>query len=640
MRSATYTNGLLIKRTLFSLAIALLASCGGGGGGGSDGAPGGGGGGGAGAGPNTNSGTNGGTGGTGGSVATTPAPDWVTRSVGLSSKLSAAAWSGSRYVAISDTGEAIISLDGINWNTKSRKTGAGPNDVVWGNNLFVSADTNGYVSTSPDGIVWTPRNICNCFDAFSAVSWSGSLFTVVGAGGRIYVSSNGIDWTQQTSGATILDVFSGIAVSPTARVAVGHDSAYAPVVRYSLDGTTWNSPTFDVTPFQGFTTALWDGSRFVVAGNGGAYTSADGAAWTQASSGPLYTDRIVWDGSKYFTTSLSGATASTDLLTWTNAFRYVNHTALDMFYSGGQYLLVGHNNWTMDAGWLATSPDGTNWTVRIGSDPKNDVIWDGSKFMALDSNGRLFNSTDGLDWNSTTGITLDYGSEVFSGLAYSPTLNRYVAASSDKIVSSDDGVTWTSRQFATLLVAQSVIWTGNKFVLVGWNGNYWDSADGITWNPKGIRGTITFMPHINDVAWSSSLGLYVVVTANPSNSILTSSDEITWNELGAAAPSGLYGIVWTGSKFVAVGTNGTIVTSADGANWTNRSITSGPTFYDVQVISGQLVAVGTSGRVFVSADDGINWVEQTSDTTNTLYAVSASPARSVAVGSVGTVITR
>lgn len=571
----------------------------------------------------------------------TPTTDWITRSEGFSSKITAAAWNGTKYLAISSTGKAISSNDGISWNTSSPASGAGVHDVVWGNGLFVSTSSFAQIKTSPDGVTWTSRSTCTmCLDNLFAVAWSGSLFTAAGEGGRIYTSSDGISWTQQVSGATANDTFWDVAASATAQVAVGSNFGSNPLVRYSSDGITWNTPTFDIAPTTIFNTAIWNGSQFVITSGNGIYSSTNGASWTRVGAG-IYANGLTWDGSKYLATSINGAMTSTDLVTWTSTLNYINHSPTEAIYvSGlGQYLLVGYNSWTSKSGWVATSTDASNWTIRVGSDPKNEVIWDGLKFMALDSSGRLFTSADGLDWSSSSGIPMDFSSELFKGLAYSPTLKRYAAASGNKIVSSEDGVTWTTRMTDTFMTAQSVIWTGSKFIMAGWNGRYLDSTDGITWNYKNVSGTITTTPHLSDVAWSGSLGRFVVTTASSGN-IFTSTDEITWTELPAAAPSGLYGIVWTGSNFIAVGSVGTIVTSTDGSTWNNRSIASGPTFYDVKVVSGKVVAVGSSGRVFVSLDDGVNWTEQTTNTTNSLMAVAGSPTRAVAVGDVGTVISQ
>lgn len=578
-----------------------------------------------------------GGGSTGGS---TPTTDWVTRSLGFSSKITAATWNGTKYLAISDAGKSITSTDGINWNTSSPASGAATHDVVWGNNMFVSTSNFAQIKTSPDGITWTSRSSCTCLDDLYAVAWSGSLFTAAGEGGRIYTSSNGISWTLQNSNATTNDTFWDVAASATSQVAVGSNYGSNPLIRYSTDGITWSIPTFDIAPTSTFNTAIWTGSQFVITGGNGIYTSTNGASWTRIGAG-IYTDGMAWDGSKYLSTYTGGARTSTNLTSWSSTLTYINHSPTEVIYVSGlnQYLLVGYNDWTLNSGWVATSTDATNWTIRVGSDPKNKVIWDGSKFIALDSSGRLFTSADGLDWSSTSGITMDYSSEVYKGLAYSPSLNRYVAASGNKIVSSEDGVSWTTRQTDTFMTAQSVIWTGSKFIMAGWNGRYLDSTNGITWNYKNVSGTITTTPHLSDVAWSSSLGRFVVITASLGN-IFTSTDEITWTELASAAPTGLYGTVWTGSSFVAVGTNGSIVTSADGINWNNRSITSGPTFYDVNITAGKLIAVGTSGKVYVSVDDGINWTAQTTDTTNTLLSVAASPTREVVVGNVGTVIAK
>lgn len=65
---------------------------------------------------------------------------------------------------------------------------------------------------------------------------------------------------------------------------------------------------------------------------------------------------------------------------------------------------------------------------------------------------------------------------------------------------------------------------------------------------------------------------------------------------------GLYAVVWSGGRFVAVGENGRIVHSADGDRWGERAV-DGATFdwlSDVAWNGERFVAVGHNGTIVVS----------------------------------------
>ena len=97
------------------------------------------------------------------------------------------------------------------------------------------------------------------------------------------------------------------------------------------------------------------------------------------------------------------------------------------------------------------------------------------------------------------------------------------------IVTSPDGVTWTQRDAPGSRSLEDVVWSGDRFVAVGYSG------------------------------------------------ILTSSDGVKWSQQRIPVDGSLEGVTWGGDQFVAVGTigglalnSGLILTSPDGIAWKQR----------------------------------------------------------------------
>lgn len=107
----------------------------------------------------------------------------------------------------------------------------------------------------------------------------------------------------------------------------------------------------------------------------------------------------------------------------------------------------------------------------------------------------------------------------------------------------------------------------------------------------------------------------------------------TWTKLTDGTPStGMNAVIWSGSKFVAVGHAGTISTSSDGVSWSTQSLANVNNLYGVTWGGGQFIAVGVQGTILRSFD-GQSWTEPSSGTTEDLVNVIWNGSKYVAVGS-------
>jgi hypothetical protein len=270
--------------------------------------------------------------------------------------------------------------------------------------------------------------------------------------------------------------------------------------------------------------------------------------------------------------------------------------------------------------------------------------------------------------------------KLWRDVAWSPELKLFVAVGSSSIMTSSDGVTWTSRTSPPGTWA-SVAWSPEmgKFVAVGTgsSNNMTYSSDGInwatapvgastlnaiTWSPEkhqfvavGIAGThsviinpdLSFTPSPvliqgqDGVVWSKNDNAYVAVAGGASlGRTYISTDGLNWTLNNTPPVNG----PWTDiayaedqDLYVIVGTNG-VMTSNDGVTWTSHTspltnlinITYSPE-------NGEFVAVGDGGGIETSPD-GVTWTAVSLSTTNNWRGITWSPelSRYVGVANAGT----
>jgi hypothetical protein len=192
------------------------------------------------------------------------------------------------------------------------------------------------------------------------------------------------------------------------------------------------------------------------------------------------------------------------------------------------------------------------------------------------------------------------------------------------VLTSPDGVTWTSQSAAVALTWNAVTWGNGLFVAVGGVSTaatnlVMTSSDGSTWTSRTSPASITISWRA--VTWGnpSGSGLFVAVGSGSSqnnNLIMTSPDGTTWTLLTSPSHSTWYSVAWGGSSsqlFVAVGAVGAFMTSSDGINW--NSATQGTNTWRSVVWGGPsgnqlFVAVcnsGTSGQRVMTSSNGSTW---------------------------------
>lgn len=263
------------------------------------------------------------------------------------------------------------------------------------------------------------------------------------------------------------------------------------------------------------------------------------------------------------------------------------------------------------------------------------ITWTGTQFVTAGVSGTIMTSPDGIIWTvRNSGTTADLNAVAWTGA------QLLAFGASGTILTSSDGVTWTLRTSGVAFALNAATWTGTQIVVVGNSASTLTSPDGITWTTV----TPAFASYDSglSVAWD---GTYFIVGTNYISNyvnypeVYASTDLLHWTYISALSGPYSYGLLWTGTQFVAVQSGGNIRTSPDGFTWAGR--TSGTTAALRAVAwSSSLslsIIVGDAGTVLTSPDS-VGWTSRTSGTSNPLRGVAFSAAHIVAVGDAGTIL--
>jgi hypothetical protein len=327
-------------------------------------------------------------------------------------------------------------------------------------------------------------------------------------------------------------------------------------VSRSLSGRSW-LPYKDPSPDPGGgsfnswggSSIIWDPDNglFIVsqanAANGDIYTSPDGKTWTgrftglndftiagwRPQSGP---SRPLARGNGHTLASssvspgsISEVAISTDDVHWTwhNMGVFLNVYGITWDVTNSQWVAVGADTVVPGPGShnVATSPDGITWTQR-GSFPS----------AAVGSAPYLSS-------------VAEHGGHLSAG-SYDPTNPAWV--------STDGGHTWASVTMPSTVNLANIFrirYLNGRFVAVGSQvpsgtvGLVMTSSDGFTWIDQA--GTSILVDSLRDIAWASSLGLWIAVGRNFDHGtgfplayrrVFISPDLHTWTPIALIAPGG------------------------------------------------------------------------------------------------------
>ncbi|MEO8234982.1 MAG: T9SS type A sorting domain-containing protein, partial [Flavobacterium sp.] len=173
---------------------------------------------------------------------------------------------------------------------------------------------------------------------------------------------------------------------------------------------------------------------------------------------------------------------------------------------------------------------------------------------------------------SRTSAANNYWTSVTYGNGKFVAVSNTGSGTGDRIMTSLDGITWTSSSGLPDGAWESIVYGNNKFVAIS-SGSVISSTDGIAW--------ITDPTNLPVKSWKSITygnGLFVAVCFDTTSNycVVTSPDGITWTPQFSAA-NNWSSVTYGNSLFVAISRGGgsttnVVVTSPDGINWTGRTV--------------------------------------------------------------------
>jgi hypothetical protein len=299
----------------------------------------------------------------------------------------------------------------------------------------------------------------------------------------------------------------------------------------------------------------------------------------------------------------------------------------------------------------------STWTARTtpADNQWRSVCWapELSLFCAVSQSGtsnRVMTSPDGITWTLRTSAA-DYS---WTSVCWAPELSIFCAVAysgtGNRVMTSPDGITWTLRTSAADNNWFSVCWSPDLLLFCAVAGT--GSSNRVMTSPDGINWTIRTSPEDNgwrSVCWAAELGIFcAVASSGSSNRVMTSPDGITWTARTSAINNAWYSVCWSPelSLFCAVAyTNvGNIVmTSPDGITWTQQVAASDIQWHSVcwspeLSLFCAVSSYNAGGYNVMTSVDGINWVLINTNIIYDCYSICWSPELSifVAVSNFGT----
>ena len=159
---------------------------------------------------------------------------------------------------------------------------------------------------------------------------------------------------------------------------------------------------------------------------------------------------------------------------------------------------------------------------------------------------------------------------------------------------------------ATEMNLLDVAWTGDLVIAVGTLNRIFTSPDAIRWTERNVDSAYRLA--FRSITFSEA-GYVVVGTSGAPGAhgaIAFSPDAESWRLVTPISVPELWEVIWTGSRFVAVGGQGCILSSGDGVSWSFEPRLTADTITAVASSSSAVVA-GTNAGAVITGWPGQSW---------------------------------
>lgn len=468
--------------------------------------------------------------------------------------LRAVAYGNDTFVAVGEEGTVLTSNDGIEWNPQPQPTTNIFYAIVYAEGRFVAASGLGFQGaflTSTDGTNWVTTQVVS--EGLRSVTYGRGLFMAGGSLGKVFQSYDGTNWTERAvSGAGGFDVI--VTFCGDYFIACPSSDGTTTGAVYSSDGTNWFLPSSAQRP------------GYAVAFGNGVFASANSINAVVVAARPTF---------------------------W--ALRQTGLPSVrvnDMSFDSGMFVAVG------SSGLIATSPDGTNWTVRASGVDQSlrGVAAGNGRWVAVGNGGMLLSSEDGITWTKRTGGVT---SSLLSVSAHEAGL--LATGVGGVLLQSNNGTLWTQTDSGT---SNALFFSSrqNSIFLVG-------GTNGILRTGEHLDGLQTCLSYTTNALLATAFGnsLHIVVGAR--GTLLSSEDGVTWTPRSANTSNDLRGVCFAEGAFITVGRTNTVLRSTDGVSWEKRlfSTASPADLLNVVYGNGRFLAVTSTRAVIAISTNGLDW---------------------------------
>lgn len=496
-------------------------------------------------------------GGTGTLSTSTDGRNWTARTSGFgSTQINEVNYGASTWVAVGVSGQLRTSTDAITWTTRTSNFGTTDiYSVAYGNGIWVAAGSTGVMKSSTDAVTWDAVTSGFGTSQINKVKYLNNLWLAVGASGKLSTSTDAATWTTRTANfgtSTIYD----IAYFNNYYIIVGNGAT----IRYSTDAITWSTTTWDTQPSSILYSVTEENGRLFAAGaTGYVYSSTDGITWSQfyntyAGANSINSTGVDYISGIYAVSSSSSTnTTSTDGITWT---RNTASTSLQDIVSNGTSFVA------VNSGIFYSSTDGTTFTQLADTSVSNlaNLLYSDSQYLAYGALGAIYTSNNAISWTSRTYLTT------------TGTINEMVRGGGTQYVAVDNensNVAWSTSITANIWRRAGIGQSSASAVCS--NSNYIVAAGG---------DNILYAPTTTPTVWTqivntSTTSVYAAAASPTSYMLATDSDLLyssnttTWSTNTAGAHNDVIYDSFSNVFLAASGASAELiayVTPAGGAN--------------------------------------------------------------------------
>ena len=218
---------------------------------------------------------------------------------------------------------------------------------------------------------------------------------------------------------------------------------------------------------------------------------------------------------------------------------------------------------------LRSEDGGVSWVAQKSTTKahlQKVVAWDKNSLMAIgDNTAAIITSDAGKSWNPVKVPTYERGDVLLSAFIEPGSGRVWLAGNMGMVmVSNDKGATWSMVHPQEDIAWNSIAVTkGQNVWLVGEAGKVQHSKDsGKTWEKIAVPSDAS----LNAIAFSDDT--HGVIVGLSGTILETSNGGKSWQKADSKVQTHLFGLLWDGKAYSAVGDAGVVVTSdANGSSW-------------------------------------------------------------------------